>query len=152
MLPTPFSEDGAVDLSCLEHFCNQQIHAGASALIVCGTTREAPTRTFDERREVIRVAVMASRGRVPVIAGAGSNSTSRAVEFAADAERAGADAVLSVVAYYNKPMQLGLLAHFGEVAESIGIPINLHEAPSRTVIGLADVTIARLAENPRSSG
>jgi 4-hydroxy-tetrahydrodipicolinate synthase len=151
-LPTPFGENGSVDLSCLERFCIQQIHAGATALVVCGATGEAPTLTFDERREIVRVAVKASRGRVPVIAGAGSNSTARVVELAVDAERAGADAILSVVPYYNKPVQHGLFAHFKAVADSIGIPVILHDVPSRTVVGLADVTVARLAENPRFIG
>jgi 4-hydroxy-tetrahydrodipicolinate synthase len=151
-LPTPFGENASVDLPCLERFCIQQIHAGATALVVCGTTGEAPTLTLDERREIVRVAVKASRGRVPVIAGAGSNSTTRVVELAAEAERAGADAVLSVVPYYNKPVQRGLFAHFKAVADAIGIPVIIHDVPSRTVVGLADATIARLAENPRFIG
>jgi 4-hydroxy-tetrahydrodipicolinate synthase len=151
-LPTPFNEDGTVDLPCFERFCSQQIHAGATALIVCGTTGEAPTLTRDERREVVRAAAGISRGHVPVIAGAGSNATDRAAAFAADAERAGADAVLSVVPYYNKPVQEGLLAHFRAVGDAVGIPIILHDVPSRTVVGLADITVARLAENPRFIG
>jgi 4-hydroxy-tetrahydrodipicolinate synthase len=137
-VPTPFDENGTVDLSCFERFCDQQIHAGATALIVCGTTGEAPTLTPDEQGKVVRVAVRIARGRVPVIAGAGSNSTSHAIALAADAERAGADAVLSVVPYYNKPVQHGLLAHFGAAADAIGIPVILHDVPSCTVAGLAD--------------
>jgi 4-hydroxy-tetrahydrodipicolinate synthase len=151
-LPTPFREDGTVVLPCLERFCHQQIDSGATALIVCGTTGEAPALTLDEKREIVSVACRASRGRVPVVAGAGSNSTDRAIELAAEAERAGADAVLSVVPYYNKPGQNGLLAHFHAVADAIGIPIILHDVPSRTVVGLADATVARLAENPRFIG
>ena len=91
-------------------------------------------------------------GRVPVIAGAGSNSTSQAIEFAKDAEAAGADAILSVVPYYNKPIQAGMYAHFCAIADSIGLPIILYDVPSRTVCGLADATVARLAENPQFIG
>jgi 4-hydroxy-tetrahydrodipicolinate synthase len=151
-LPTPFDEDGAVDLSCFERLCLVHIHANAAALVVCGTTGEGPTLTFDEWREVVGVALRASRGRVPVIAGAGANSTDRAIAFAAEAERAGADAVISVVPYYSKPVQEGMLAHFRAIADSTGIPIILHDVPSRTMVGLADVTIARLAESPRFIG
>jgi 4-hydroxy-tetrahydrodipicolinate synthase len=147
-VPTPFGEHGTVDLPCLEHFCDQQVRAGAAALIVCWATGEAPTLIH----EVVRVAVRVSRGRVPVIAGAESNSTSHAIKLAADAERAGADAMLSVVPHYNKPTQRGILAHFLAIADVISIPIILHDAPSRTAIGLADDTIARLAENPRFIG
>jgi len=151
-LPKPFRHDGTVDPPCLERLCHQQIDGGATALIVCGTTGEAPTLTLDEKREIVSIACRASRGRVPVVAGAGSNSTDRAIELAAEAERAGADAVLSVVPYYNKPGQNGLLAHFRAVADAIRIPIILHDVPSRTIVGLADATVARLAENPRFIG
>jgi 4-hydroxy-tetrahydrodipicolinate synthase len=151
-VPTPFTEHGTVDLSCLERFCDRQIHAGAAALTVCGVTGEAPTLTDDEQREVVRAAVRVARGRVPVIAGAESNSTNHAVELAVDAERAGAAAVLPVVPYYNKPTQRGMLAHFMAIADAISIPIILHDAPSRTVVSLADGTVARLTESPRFIG
>ncbi len=106
----------------------------------------------DEHDTIVRIAVNAARGRIPVIAGAGSNSTSQAIELSRDAEAAGADAVLSVVPYYNKPTQAGMYAHFRAVAESTGLPIILYDVPSRTVCGLADDTIARLAELPQIIG
>jgi 4-hydroxy-tetrahydrodipicolinate synthase len=119
---------------------------------VCGTTGEAPNLTPAEHRELIRIAVDIARGRVPVIAGAGSNATAHAVELTRDAEAAGADAILSVVPYYNKPTQRGLEAHFRAVADSTGLPIILYDVPSRTACGLADETIARLAETPQFVG
>jgi len=120
--------------------------------VVCGTTGEAPTLTPAEHRELIRIAVTVARGRVPVVAGAGSNATAHAIELSRDAEAAGADAILSVVPYYNKPTQGGLEAHFGAIANATGLPVILYDVPSRTVSGLADDTIARLAELPRIIG
>jgi 4-hydroxy-tetrahydrodipicolinate synthase len=151
-LPTPFDAAGELDRAALERLCHRQIEEGASALVVCGTTGEAPTLSRAEHDTIVRVAVAASQGRIPVIAGAGSNSTSQAIELARDAETAGAHAVLSVVPYYNKPTQPGMYAHFRAIAEAIGIPIILHDVPSRTVCGLADDTIARLAEMPQCIG
>jgi 4-hydroxy-tetrahydrodipicolinate synthase len=151
-LPTPFDDDGNVDGAAFEYFCNRQIQEGAAALVVCGTTGEAPTLTAAEHRTLVRIAVGVARGRIPVIAGAGSNSTTRAVELTRDAEARGADAVLSVVPYYNKPTQAGLYAHFQAVAQATGLPIILYDVPSRTACGLADDTIARLAETPQFIG
>jgi len=145
-LPTPFDGDGSVSYSAFEQFCDLQIHHGAQALIVCGTTGEAPTLTAAERFELVRVAVNISGGRVPVIAGAGSNSTDRACDLARQAECAGADALLCVVPYYNKPMQAGLYQHYCAIAQATGLPIILYDVPSRTACGLADTTIARLAQ------
>ena len=151
-VPTPFDETGAVDRAALAQFCDRQIYEGATALIVCGTTGEAPTLSRAEHEQIIRIAVDISHGRVPVIAGAGSNSTSQAIEFVRDAEAAGADAILSVVPYYNKPVQAGMLAHFCAIANATGLPIILYDVPSRTVCGLANDTVARLAENPQFIG
>ena len=151
-LPTPFDHAGELDFAALERLCHRQIEDGASALIVCATTGEAPTLSRAEHDTIVRVAVAASHGRAPVIAGAGSNSTSQAIELAKDAEAAGADAVLSVVPYYNKPTQSGMYQHFRAIAEAIGLPVILHDVPSRTVCGLADDTIARLAEMPQCIG
>ena len=128
-LPTPFDDAGELDRAALERLCNRQIEEGASALIVCGTTGEAPTLSRAEHDTIVRIAVAASNGRIPVIAGAGSNSTSQAIELAKDAEAAGADAVLSVVPYYNKPTQSGMYAHFRAIAEATGLPIILHDVP-----------------------
>lgn len=151
-LPTPFARDGGIDFAAFERFCDLQIDAGATALVVCGTTGEAPTLTHVEQRDLARAAVAVASGRVPVIVGAGSNATARAIELSRDAEAAGADALLSVVPYYNKPTQAGLHAHFRTIAESCGLPIILYDVPSRTGCGLADETVARLAEWPRIIG
>jgi 4-hydroxy-tetrahydrodipicolinate synthase len=151
-LPTPFDQNGNVDSAALEALCDRQVQEGATALVVCGTTGEAPTLTRAEHYAIVCIAVSVAQGRVPVIAGAGSNSTSQAIELARDAEAAGADAVLSVVPYYNKPMQAGMYAHFRAIADAVGLPIILYDVPSRTVCGLADDTVARLAECPKFIG
>ncbi|MFZ0353614.1 MAG: 4-hydroxy-tetrahydrodipicolinate synthase [Pseudolabrys sp.] len=151
-VPTPFDDDGNVDVAAFEHFCERQIREGATALVVCGTTGEAPTLGPGEHHVLVRIAVDVARGRVPVIAGAGSNSTAHAIELTKDAEAGGADAILSVVPYYNKPIQSGLYAHFRAIAQSTGLPVILYDVPSRTACGLADETIARLAELPQIIG
>jgi 4-hydroxy-tetrahydrodipicolinate synthase len=151
-LPTPFDDNGDVDGQAFERLCDLQITCGATALVVCGTTGESATLTPGEQGELIRIAVAMSRGRVPVIAGTGSNATDHAIASAKDAEAIGADAVLSVVPYYNKPTQAGLYAHFREIAASTGLPVILYDVPSRTACSLADTTIARLAELPRIIG
>ena len=111
-VPTPFDDNGHIDSAAFEQFCERQIREGATALVVCGTTGEAPTLSRAEHDTLIRIAVGVARGQIPVIAGTGSNSTAHAIELTKDAEAAGADAVLSVVPYYNKPTQGGLNAHF----------------------------------------
>jgi len=151
-LPTPFNDEGSIDGDAFERLCDLQIANGATALVVCGTTGEAPTLSAREHSDLIRIAVAVSRGRVPVIAGAGANATAHAVELTHDAEAAGADAILSVVPYYNKPTQAGLYLHFRAVAESTGLPVILYDVPSRTACSLADDTVARLAEMPRIIG
>lgn len=145
-LPTPFDEAGKVDEKAFARLCERQIEAGVPALVVCETTGEASTLSATERELIIRTAVEIAQGRTRVIAGAGSNSTGQAMELTRRAEAAGADAVLSVVPYYNKPMQDGIHAHFRAVADSTGLPIILHDIPSRTVRELADDTLARLAQ------
>jgi 4-hydroxy-tetrahydrodipicolinate synthase len=151
-VPTPFDDDGHVDVAAFEQFCERQIREGATALVVCGTTGEAPTLGRAEHDTLIRIAVGVARGQIPVIAGTGSNSTVHAIELTKDAEAAGADAVLSVVPYYNKPTQGGLYAHFSAIAQSTGLPIILYDVPSRTACGLADETVARLAERSQFIG
>ena len=151
-LPTPFTADGSVDAAAFERLCDLQVRMGATALVVCGTTGEAPTLRPAEHHVLVRIAVDAVRGRIPVIAGAGCNSTAHAIELTKDAEAGGADATLSVVPYYNKPVQDGLYAHFRTIAESTGLPLFLYDVPSRTACGLADDTIARLAEIPNIVG
>jgi len=151
-LPTPFDGDGNVDTVAFEHLCDRQIRMGATALLVCGTTGEAPTLRPAEHHVIVRIAVDIARGRVPVIAGCGSNSTAHAIDLSKDAEAGGAEAILSVVPYYNKPVQNGLFAHFLAITQSIGLPVILYDVPSRTACGLADETIARLAELPQIIG
>jgi 4-hydroxy-tetrahydrodipicolinate synthase len=151
-VPTPFNHDGTIDRSAFEQFCDLQIKAGATALVVCGTTGEAPTLSRAEHSGLIRIAAIAAHGRVPIIAGAGSSSTAHAIELARHAEAAGAAAVLSVVPYYNRPTQLGLDAHFRAIANASGLPLFLYDVPSRTACRLADETVARLAELPRIIG
>lgn len=146
-LPTPFDEAGAVDLKAFERLCERQIAAGVPALVACDIAGEAPTLSPAEQENILRTAVDVAHGRVRVIAGAGSNSTSHAIELTRRAEALGADAILSVVPYYNKPMQNGIEAHFRAIADSTRLPIILHDVPSRTVRELADDTLARLAES-----
>ena len=111
-VPTPFDDDDNVDVAAFADFCERQIGEGATALVVCGTTGEAPTLRPAEHHVLVRIAVDVARGRVPVIAGAGSNSTAHAIELTKDAEAGGADAILSVVPYYNKPVQSRLIRPF----------------------------------------
>src|SRR6267378_2425760 len=151
-LPTPFGDSGDLDVAALERLCRRQLEEGATALVVCGTTGEAPTLSRAEHHTIVNVAAGVAQGQIPVIAGAGSNSTRQAIELARDAEVAGADAILSIVPYYNKPTQAGIYAHFRAIAESTSLPIILYDVPSRTVCGLADDTVARLAEMPQVIG
>ncbi|MEI8276349.1 MAG: 4-hydroxy-tetrahydrodipicolinate synthase [Hyphomicrobiales bacterium] len=151
-LPTPFDLDGGVDIAAFENLCGLQIARGATALVVGGTTGEAPTLSPAEHVMLIQIAVGVARSQVPVIAGAGSNSTSHAIELTREAEAAGADGILSVVPDYNKPTQTGMYEHFRAIAQATALPIILYDVPSRTVCGLADETVARLAELPRIIG
>lgn len=151
-VPTPFDRDGRVDGAAFAQFCARQIEAGATALVVGGTTGEAPTLSPAEHRALVRSASAVAGRRVPVIAGAGSNSTAHAIALTRDAEACGADGILSIVPYYNKPTQGGLYAHFSAVAQATGLPIILYDVPSRTACGLADETVARLAELPQIIG
>ena len=146
-LPTPFDENDSVDLAAFATLCERQIDAGVSAIVVGETAGEAPTLTPVDQDRLVRTAVEVSRRRVRVIAGAGSNSTSQAIELTRCAERAGADAVLSVVPYYNKPMQSGICAHFQAVAGATALPVILHDNPSRTAREMSDDTLVRLAES-----
>jgi 4-hydroxy-tetrahydrodipicolinate synthase len=151
-LPTPFDECDRIDLAAFAKLCERQIEAGVSAIVVGETAGEASTLTPAEHDTIIREAVGIARGRIHVIAGAGSNSTSQAIELTRRAEAAGADAVLSVVPYYNKPMQAGIQAHFQAIAGSTALPIILHDIPSRTIRELSDDTLVRLAELRRFIG
>jgi len=151
-LPTPFDEAGYLDLAAFARLCERQIEAGVSAIVVGETAGEASTLTPVEHERIVRAAVEIARGRIRVIAGAGSNSTRQAIELTRHAEAAGADAVLSVVPYYNKPMQAGIQAHFRAIADSTTLPVILHDIPSRTIRELSDETLARLAESRQFIG
>lgn len=151
-LPTPFYANGAIDLTAFERLCERQIKAGVSAIVAGETTGEDSTLTPAEHETIVHAAVGIARGRVRVIAGAGSNSTSQAIELTRRAEAAGADAVLSVVPYYNKPTQAGIDAHFRAVAGSTTLPVILHDVPARTIRELADDTLKRLAESKQFIG
>jgi 4-hydroxy-tetrahydrodipicolinate synthase len=145
-LPTPFDDRNRIDWYAFEMLCEHQIRSGATAVVVGETMGETSTLSRKEQEEIIGAAVRIARGRAAVIAGADSNSTSQAMELTREAEAAGADAILSVVPYYNKPMQSGIFAHFEAIAGSTGLPIILHDVPSRTVCGISDDTIVRLAQ------
>ncbi|MEP7240592.1 MAG: 4-hydroxy-tetrahydrodipicolinate synthase [Devosia sp.] len=144
-LITPFV-DGAVDEKAFASFVDWQIKEGTHGLVPVGTTGESPTVTHEEHRRIIEIAVDVADRRVPVIAGAGSNSTDESVSLTRFAEDIGADAVLSVVPYYNKPTQEGLFRHFSAVASATTLPILLYSVPGRTVTDLTIDTIARLHE------
>ena len=144
-LITPM-RDGNVDEKAFASFVDWQIAEGTHGLVPVGTTGESPTVSQEEHRRVVELAIEDANKRVPVIAGAGSNSTAEAVELAKFAEKAGADAVLSIVPYYNKPNQEGMFQHFSAVASAIGIPVILYSVPGRTVVDLTIDTIARLRD------
>jgi Dihydrodipicolinate synthetase family len=128
-LPTPFDKHDAIDAAAFEHFCELQISNGATALVVGATTGEAANLSREEHRKLLRIAIGVSRCRVPIIEGAGSNSTEHAIELTKDAETSGADAILSVVPYYNRPTQAGLYAHFSEIASSTSLPSSFMTCP-----------------------
>ena len=144
-LITPFA-DGAVDEKAFAAFVDWQIREGSHGLVPVGTTGESPTVSHEENRRVIEICVEVADRRVPVVAGAGSNSTDEAVSLTRFAEQVGADAVLSVVPYYNKPTQEGLFQHFSAVASATSLPVVLYSVPSRTVVDITVDTMARLKE------
>ena len=144
---TPFDATGAFDEASFRALVNWQIAEGTSGLVPVGTTGESPTLGHDEHKRVVEVCVDETAGRVPVIAGAGSNNTLEAVDFAQHAESAGADAVLVVTPYYNKPDQRGLYAHYAALAQAIDIPIVIYNIPPRSVIDMLPETMAQLARD-----
>lgn len=144
-LVTPMHGDGSLDLVAYRRLIDWHIAEGTDAIVAVGTTGESPTVSVDEHCELIRVAVEQSAGRIPIIAGAGGNSTAEAIELTAYAKSVGADAVLSVVPYYNRPTQEGLYRHFKAIAEGVDIPVILYNVPGRTVADLANDTVVRLA-------
>jgi len=145
-LVTPFNEDLSVDEAALRRFVEFQISEGIDFLVPCGTTGESPTLNDDEHRRVVQIVLEETRGRVPVIAGAGGNNTAHVVKLARECERLGVDALLSVTPYYNKPTQEGLYQHFKAIAESTTLPIILYNVPPRTNVNILPETVERLAK------
>ena len=149
---TPMHEDGSLDLPGMRRLVDFHVQEGTDAIVSVGTTGESPTVNVEEHHEIIRATVEQAAGRIPVIAGAGANSTSEAIDMTRFAKEVGADAVLSVVPYYNKPTQEGLYQHFKSVAEAVDIPVILYNVPGRTVADLSNETVLRLAQIPNIVG
>jgi 4-hydroxy-tetrahydrodipicolinate synthase len=150
-LITPF-RSGKVDEKAFQDFVEWQIEEGVHGLVPCGTTGESPTLSHDEHRRVVELCVEVAKGRVPVIAGTGSNSTAEAIDLTKHAKRAGADAALVVTPYYNKPTQEGLLLHYRAIADAVEIPILIYNIPGRSVIDMTHATMLQLAKHPNIVG
>ncbi len=146
-LVTPFRKDGSLDEKAFRDLVEWQIAEGTNGLVPVGTTGESPTLSHDEHRQVVRICVEVAKGRVPVVAGAGSNNTVEAVDLVRFAEEVGADAALVVTPYYNKPTQRGLYAHFAAVAKATKLPIIIYNIPPRSVIDMMPDTMGRLAHD-----
>jgi 4-hydroxy-tetrahydrodipicolinate synthase len=146
-LLTPFNADGSVDEASFAAHVEWQIAEGSSGLVPVGTTGESPTLSHAEHKRVVELCIEIAKGRVPVIAGAGSNNTLEAIELARHAEKAGADALLVVTPYYNKPTQKGLIAHYSAIAESVSLPIVIYNIPGRSVIDMTPETMGKLASD-----
>ena len=146
-LITPMRPDGAVDEAAFGAFVNWQIQQGTHGIVPVGTTGESPTLSHDEHRRVVEIAVEVAAGRVPVVAGAGSNSTAEAIELTQHAKAAGADAVLVVTPYYNKPTQQGMILHFTAIADAVDLPIIIYNIPPRSVVDMGVETMAHLARH-----
>ena len=147
-LVTPMQEDGSVDYAALRSLIDWHIAEGTDCIGVVGTTGESPTVSMEENREIIRVAVEHARGRVPIMAGTGANSTAEAIELSRYAKQVGADCTLSVVPYYNKPSQEGIYQHYKAIAEAVDIPMMLYNVPGRTVADMLPETALRCAALP----
>jgi 4-hydroxy-tetrahydrodipicolinate synthase len=151
-LVTPMHEDGRIDEDAYARLIDWQIAEGTTGLVPVGTTGESPTLSHEEHKRVVEMAVTGAKGRVPVLAGAGSNSTAEAVGLAQHAQKAGADGVLVVTPYYNKPTQEGLFRHYQAIAQAIDIPVIIYNIPGRSVIDMSVETMARLAEIKNIAG
>jgi 4-hydroxy-tetrahydrodipicolinate synthase len=147
-IATPMGEGGALDLPALGRLIDFHVANGTAGIVVVGTTGESPTVNIDEHCLLIKTAVAQARGRIPVIAGTGANSTAEAIELTAYAKEVGAASCLSVVPYYNKPTQEGLYRHFRAIAEAVDLPLILYNVPGRTVADLANETVLRLTQVP----
>jgi 4-hydroxy-tetrahydrodipicolinate synthase len=147
-LVTPMHDDASVDFDALRLLIDWHVAEGTSCIVAVGTTGESPTVNVEEHCEVIRVAVEQARGRIPIMAGAGANSTAEALELTRFAKKVGATCTLQVVPYYNKPPQEGLYRHFKTIAEGVDLPVVLYNVPGRTVADLQHDTVLRLAQVP----
>ncbi|QYD67471.1 4-hydroxy-tetrahydrodipicolinate synthase [Paraburkholderia edwinii] len=145
---TPMHEDGSLDLPAFRKLIDWHIEEGTSGLVVVGTSGESATLSVEEHILMVKTAVEHAAGRIPVIAGAGGNSTAEAIELSAQAKEVGADATLQVVPYYNKPTQEGIYRHFAKIAETVDLPVILYNVPGRTVADMAHETVLRLAQVP----
>ncbi|MET0546785.1 MAG: 4-hydroxy-tetrahydrodipicolinate synthase [Caulobacterales bacterium] len=150
-LVTPF-KNGEVDRDCFTSLLERQIKGGSSAVVPCGTTGESATLSLEEHEETVELCVEVARGRVPVIAGAGSNDTSAGIRLVRHAKKIGADAALVVAPYYNRPNQEGLYRHFSAIADAVQLPLFLYNVPSRTSCDIAPETVGRLAAHPNVIG
>jgi len=150
-LITPFKK-GALDEKAYQEFIEWQIKEGSHGLVPCGTTGESPTLSHEEHNRVVELCVEVAKGRVPVIAGTGSNSTAEAIQLTKHAKKAGADAALVVTPYYNKPTQEGLLQHYLAIANAVELPILIYNIPGRSVVDMSVETMAKLAEHPNIVG
>ena len=151
-LVTPMFEDGRIDFDSLRSLIDWHIAEGTNCIGVVGTTGESPTVTMQENCEVIRVAVEHAKGRVPIMAGTGANSTAEAIELSGFAKQVGASCTLSVVPYYNRPSQEGMFQHFKAISEAVDIPMVLYNVPGRTACDMLPATTLRLAQLPRIVG
>jgi 4-hydroxy-tetrahydrodipicolinate synthase len=151
-LLTPMQEDGSLDEAALERFVDWQIREGTHGVVPVGTTGESPTLTHAEHKRVVEITIATAKGRVPVIAGAGSNSTAEAIDFTRHAKAVGADAALVVTPYYNKPTQEGMYLHFSAIADAVDLPIIIYNIPPRSVVDMSVETMARLARHPNIVG
>lgn len=151
-LITPMQNDGAVDEKAFQEFVEWQIREGSNGIVPVGTTGESPTLSHEEHMRVVELAIEVAKGRVPVIAGTGSNSTDEAIELTRHARQAGADAALVVTPYYNRPTQEGLYLHFKAIADAVELPIIIYNIPPRSAVDMSVETMARLARHPNIIG
>ena len=150
-LITPF-RDGKVDEKAFQNFVEWQIEQGTEGVVPCGTTGESPTLSHAEHKRVVELCIEVAKGRVPVVAGTGSNSTEEAIDFTRHAKQAGADAALVVTPYYNKPTQEGLYQHYKAITEAVDLPVIIYNIPPRCVIDMSVATMTRLAKLPNIVG
>ncbi len=149
---TPFSTDGSLDVGALERFADFQVDGGVEGLVVCGTTGETPSLNREEQLQVLEIVKARVDGRAQIMAGAGANATEKAVSLSREMGERGAEAILSVVPYYNKPTQEGMFRHFARIADAVSIPVFIYNVPGRTSANMRPETVARLSEHGNIAG